>query len=101
MNEKILCAAIWFDDGKTHAHQPVNIETGVVLCGYRHSCIFSQTMMLVRERKEFGMEERAQGFLTDQNRFVDRYEAAIIATEAKQLKAPLTKVEKLHSEDLY
>ena len=28
--EYILCAAIWFDDGVVHAHQPKNIDIGIV-----------------------------------------------------------------------
>ena len=38
--ERILCAAIWYNDGKKHVHQPINIETGFVICGRRHhNCI--------------------------------------------------------------
>lgn len=99
MNEYILCAAIWFDDGIEHPHQPKNIPTGLVLCGHRHHCIFPQTQMLVSERKkEANINRETQGFLTNANRFVDRIEAGEIAFKAKQTdKHCLT----LFSEDLY
>lgn len=38
----IMCAAIHYDDGKQHTHQPYNIESGLVDCGWRHACIFPQ-----------------------------------------------------------
>lgn len=96
--EYILCAAIHFDDGKKYEHQPANIETGLVLCGWRHGCIFPQIGGLVRERKELGIYEKEQGFLTSDNRFVDRAEAAKIAIERGQTKAPN---DYLFSEDIY
>ena len=100
--EKILCAAIWFDDGKEYNHQPINIETGLVLCGYRHSCIFPQIGGLVAERVKLGIHERDQGFLTNYNRFVDREEGLKISLEANQVLngKPMNK-NRLHSEDLY
>lgn len=99
--ERILCAAIHFVDNKVRAHMPVNIEIGLVLCGHRHCSIFPQTGRTVAERKEMGVTKEIQGFLTSKNRFVTREEAAIIATEQKQLIPPIQKVAKLYSEDLY
>jgi hypothetical protein len=96
--EYILCAAIWFDDGKEYKLQPTNIKTGLVLCGWRHGCIFPQIGGLVRERQELGIFEKEQGFLTSNNRFVDRTEAAKIAIECKQVQK---ETEYLFSEDLY
>lgn len=98
MKEYILCAAIWFDDGKLYYYQPKNIETGLVLCGYRHGNIFQQIGGLVGERQKLGIYEKEQGFLTSKNRFVDREEAAIVAFEAKQIQK---KTITLYSEDLY
>lgn len=98
MQERILVAATWFNDGKNHIYQPVNIETGIVLCGFRHHCIFPQIGGLFRERKEAGMIQEVQGFLTNLNRFVDRFEGGQIAFAAKQIDAPNSR---LHSEDLY
>lgn len=96
--EYILCAAIWFDDGKEYAFQPKNITTGLVFCGFRHGCIFQQIGGTVGYRKELGIYEKEQGFLTNRNRFVDREEAAKIALQANQIAEPLTM---LFSEDLY
>lgn len=94
--ERILCAAIWFDDGKEYPHQPTT--TGIVLCGLRHCNIFPQIGGLVRERQELGIHEKQQGFLTSWGRFVDRLEGAEIAFSANQIKE---KIKKLHSENLY
>lgn len=98
MTEQILCAAIWFDDGKKYDLQPYNIESGLVLCGWRHGCIFPQIGGLVRERQELGIYEKEQGFLTNENRFVSREMAAKIAFIAGQI---LEEKERLFSEDLY
>ena len=98
MSEYILCAAIWFDDGKKYAHQPKNIETGLVFCGWRHGCIFAQIGGSVKERQELGIYEKEQGFLTNENRFVDRKEAGKIAFRALQTKELH---DTLFSEDLY
>ena len=100
--EYVLCAAIWFDDGKKHPHQPKNVETGLVLCGWRHHCIFPQMGGLLGEittkaaRVEKGIKE-TQGFLTSHNRFVDRNEAGIGAFHGFQID----KIKQLFSEDLY
>jgi hypothetical protein len=98
MVEYILCAAIWFDDGKKYDLQPSNIETGLVLCGWRHGCIFPQIGGLVKDRQELGIYEKEQGFLTNKNRFVSRQEGAKIAFAAGQIKEEIVR---LFSEDLY
>lgn len=100
MKEYILCAAIWFADKSNvlYAHQPNNIEYGFVMCGHRHSSIFSQFGMLVKQRQEAGIYEIEQGFLTNTNKFVTREEAAQIAFDAGQTDVWLSK---LFSEDLY
>ncbi len=85
-HEYILCAAIHFDDGKKHAHQPFNIESGIVYCGWRHGCIFAQLGGTVKERQDFGIFEKEQGFLTNRNRFVGRVEAGKIALACGQIK---------------
>lgn len=92
-DEYILCAAIYFDDGKAHQFMPHNIATGVVFCGYRHNNAFG--VMFATIGKKMPVK---QGFLTSNNRFVDRREAAAIAKNAKQIIE--IKVS-LHSEDLY
>lgn len=96
--EYILCAAIWFDDSNLYLFQPRNITTGLVLCGHRHGVIFQQIGGLVGERKNLGIYEKEQGFLTNLNRFVDREEGAKIAYAAGQI-AEVSDM--LFSEDLY
>lgn len=97
-SEYILCAAIWFDDGKEYMFQPTNVKSGLVLCGHRHAVIFQQIGGLVEQRQKIGIYEKEQGFLTNKNRFVDREEAADIALKANQITK---KPDRLFSEDLY
>ena len=104
--EYILCAAIWFEDGKEYHYQPNNIKSGLVLCGHRHGYIFAQIGGLVKERQELGIYEKEQGFLTSKNRFVGREEAAEIALIQNQFKDDKEKAEVqithyLYSENLY
>ena len=100
--EKILCSAIWFDDGKHYVHSPVNIKTGMVLCGHRHHNIFAQFQVMGEAGKEMSRHEKEQGFLTNLNRFVDREEGWIIAENANQITDRIVAGKgKLYSENLY
>ena len=90
--ERIVCAAIYWDDGIEHKHQPKNIETGWVVCGHRHHNCFPILTALGRKGTVI------QGFLTDFGNFVDRKTAAKLAFESGQMD---TDVELLFSEDLY
>lgn len=95
--ERVLCAAIWVDDGLPHPYQPMS--RGVVLCGYRHHQIFQQAALL---RGVDRHTEKVQGFLTDQGRFVDRFEAFRLAEAAGQLEGRKVQTKgTLFSEDLY
>jgi len=99
--EKIICSAIYFDDGVEHPHQPKNIETGFVICGRRHHNCFATAFIMDPERKYIKLKD-IQGFLTDTDRFVDRYEGQIIALESNQvLDIEKLRGKKLYSEDLY
>ncbi len=102
MKEYILCSAIWFDDGTDPGpHAPKGITSGLVLCGWRHHSIFSQIYHLlgnVGDRRKLDIEEREQGFITNQNRFVTREEAAEIAYQSGQIKE---KKDSLYSEDVW
>lgn len=92
--DKILCAAIHFDDGKEdHPHPPKNITSGFVVCGYRHCNCFAIASLI----PDIDMRGE-QGFLTKRGNFVDRREGGKIAYEAGQIKSP---TEILFSEDLY
>ena len=95
----IICAAIWFRDGNKYRHQPRNVDSGLVVCGRRHHNCFLTAFELNGGKKIEGLNERAvQGFLTSDDRFVDRKEGGQIAFDAGQT-AKLT--ECLFSEDLY
>lgn len=95
MKEYLLCAAIHYDDGIEHVHQPKNVKTGIVVCGRRHHNIIASVFDL-SGRKTFS--ENEQGFVTSHDRFVTREQGAFIAYEAGQIKEPK---KTLYSEDLY
>jgi hypothetical protein len=104
--EYIVCAAIWFDDGKIHPHQPINIDIGIVHMGHRHCNCFASIGGLVKDRLEMGIHEKEQGFLTSYNRFVTREEAAEIALSQDQFasdeeREEVKKSKYLYSENIY
>ena len=99
-DERILCAAIWWNDKKKHPHQPRNIEYGWVVCGLRHHNIFPILTQMGRDStNQLQNDEQAtQGFLTIGGDFVNRERAAKIAYQAGQT---LHETSLLFSEDLY
>lgn len=96
--EYILCSAIYFDDNKEYIHMPKNIETGFVICGRRHHNCLAILGQVLQPHKEYKYLEEVQGFLTSENRFVDRQEAGKIAFEAGQTDSLITT---LFSEDIF
>ena len=102
--EYILCAAIWFNDNKSHQHQPKNIGPGFVICGRRHHNCYLTAALLYKSVDELSEQYNevkktaVQGFLTSKDRFVERAEAAHIAFEQKQID---TQPKILFSEHLY
>lgn len=101
-SEFIVCAAVWYKDLPTQEHlSPININKGIVLCGWRHGSIIQQLKTLSKLRTitfaEDGVGEHVQGFLTSKNRFVDRVEGRKIFTE----NGNTSEFEQLYSEDLY
>ena len=99
--EYILCSAIHYRDGKEHPSQPVNIETGYVICGLRHHNIIN-TLGHVFDKYTDGDTDDEQGFLTNLGRFVNRVEGLEIAVNAGQVvKGKEVTKGRLHSEDLY
>jgi len=88
MIEYIVCAAIHYDDGEKYAHQPKNIEQGIVICGKgHHNCIATLAGLKGRDNYDRGkLVPKSQGFLTSFDRFVSRKEGYIIALNAKQIK---------------
>ena len=96
--EKIICAAIYLNDKKVHDLQPTNIKIGFVVCGHRHGNCYATMEIIFGDLDKYKSEYETQGFITSNNRFVDRKEAAEIAFQAGQI----TKEAKcLISEDLY
>ncbi len=93
--ERILCAAIWFDDKIEYPHQPKNIDQGRVFSGWRHSSIYPQLRVYVLG------SEITEGFLSSQNRFLTRIEAGKTALSTGQIKELKYSDEDLYSEDLY
>ena len=109
-NEKIICAAIHFDDGKEYFHQPKNTPTGITICGMRHHNCFATIALIVEayggtiekgKKRAFPGFKETQGFLTSENRFVDRKEALSIALLENQVLDKTKLGDMLHSEDLY
>jgi hypothetical protein len=99
MGEYILCAAIWFNDGNKHEHQPNNIKSGYVVCGRRHhNCFTTVAIITSKNLKEMNYGKCIQGFLTSKNMFLNREEAGKLAFETKQINKP---TDCLFSEDLY
>lgn len=97
--ETILCSAIWYDDGQIYPHQKTyGIETGFVLCGYRHNNIIGAFPTNDKFRKDGNGYKTTQGFLASSGRFVDREKAAMIAYNAGQVER---RDGRLYSEDLY
>lgn len=93
IKEKILCAAIWFNDGNYYPHQPVNIDSGFIVTGLRHCNCYSTLSSIGRTLGIEGIAKNAferidrdnQGFLTSSNRYVDRKEGFKIAKENNQI----------------
>lgn len=85
----IVCAAI------------KDSRNGNVIGGVRHNYILNTIKDL---NIQIPKENRIQGFLTDDNRFVDRYEAYIIALSCGQLSSTTRNNKysnELFSEDIY
>ena len=96
--EYVICAAIWFNDGKKHIHKPKNIEIGFVVSGRRHhNCYYIASVCLAEKYSE-AKGTCVQGFLTSKDNFLDRKEAGKLAFEQKQIPEPTNC---LFSEDLY
>lgn len=109
IKEFIICAANYYDDGEVRDHSPDNIGRGFITCGRRHhNCIetFAQIVGFPYSVKALElMKTERQGFLTSDNRWVDRKEAYEIAFHNNQIVGPNkgcpTNDIGLTSEDLY
>ena len=72
--ERVVAAAIKF--------QQQDFAYPTVMCGRRHADIFEQMFSL---GIKYDKQSHVQGFWTNQDRFVDRYEAFEIAFNAGQI----------------
>ena len=106
--EKIICSAIHYEDGIKRPHLPKNIDTGIVVAGWRHANSIQQLKVMFYDEYEENskhnkkrievIRNQTQGFLTSTGRFVDRDYGAEIARNAEQVHSGVTE---LYSEDLY
>lgn len=96
--EKILCAAIWYKNVPTALHQPINVDKGIVVSGYRHGSIIA-AMGSFNIKTHASPELCEQGFLTDKNRFLNRKEARELVIQTGQCVPEFNN--ELYSEDLY
>ena len=108
MEEKILCAAVWYKeleckypDMSKEVYLPKNLDVGVVFAGHRHGqCIYTKCAITGLRDAESG--ENEQGFLTSKNRFVSREEGLQIALKQNQvIDLKEIRGDRLFSEDLY
>jgi len=98
--ETIICSAIWYKELPTPVYRPTNVDKGIVFCGHRHPhCLYQMVAMTGKRQCEVG--EEIQGFLTNTNRFVDRYEGAKIALACGQITKLNYSKDMMYSEDLY
>ena len=93
----IICAAIWFKDENIHVHQPRNIISGLVVAGRRHHNCYL-TAFALKDQEFIEKLDNVQGFITSDDRFLDRKEAGKLALEVGQIEKV---TECLFSEDIY
>jgi hypothetical protein len=77
LNERIICPAIWIDDGVKYENQPENVKTGYVVFGIHIVDIFFR-MSSRRIGKPFNLKtlklnEVHEGYYTNFNRFVKEW----------------------------
>ena len=89
---KIVAAAIQYT--------PIGSEYPNIVCGKRHCDCFE---WMFKHRVNYDKETCVQGFLTNTNQFVDRYDAMDIALDWGQIKRSDEYIEgkPLYSEDLW
>lgn len=96
--ERIICAAIYYDDGKNRSNLPHNIKSGIVAAGWRHHNCYTILWSLYPERDY--IDDCIQGFLTSKGYFINREDGMKIAIAAGQVQFDNT-TSKLYSEDIY
>jgi hypothetical protein len=74
-------------------------EYPVIVCGKRHCDCFE---WMYNHQIKYDKKTHQQGFLTDQNQFINRYEAMCVAMNNGQIPYDLNKEGKeLYSEDIF
>lgn len=96
--EYILCAAIWHKDFSSTTGLPINLKTGLVICGRRHADCIHTYWKFTGLSTDSSAE---QGFMTSRDRFVNRKEGYEIAESAGQIMDGRGDGRTLFSEDLY
>ena len=105
--EYIICAAIHFKNEIVYKEQPINVKSGIVIAGRRHSDCCLTIINLIGDdflsKYNHANKKAVDGFITSTNRFVDRYEAYKIAKEQNQVlyEESNSKNKILVSENLY
>lgn len=87
----IMCSAIFI--------RPPGERYPVIIGGFRHANCYEKAMQL-GIRDAFGFNTTVEGFINDQNHFLDRYAAKEEAEACGQLKKP-TNDKRLFSEDIW
>jgi hypothetical protein len=76
-NERIICPAIWVDDGETYENQPENIKTGYVVFGIHIVDIFfrmtSRGIGKPVNIKDLKVNKVHEGYYTNLKRFVKEW----------------------------
>jgi hypothetical protein len=104
--EYILCSAVWYKELELKFNfssnvLPVNCDKGLVFCGFRHvHCIRTMSSITGKRSVTAEVGHYVQGFLTSENRFVDRKEGLQIAKNSKQI-IHKNFLNQLFSEDLW
>lgn len=110
MKERIVCSAIWYMEhpialtdkylNVKHTVLAKNLDRGIMFCGLRHvNCMHIMILTTGKRSVEIDCGKYVQGFLTSDNRFVNRREAArIFVKGGGELKYSS---KELFSEDLY
>lgn len=68
--EYIVCSAVWYPWQKTMERLPVNLKSGVVVCGIRHNDCYASVFALTGYQTGSDNKEYIDGFLTNYRRFV-------------------------------
>jgi len=98
--ERILCSAIYIDDGIVYSDPrvlPSNKKSGMVVCGQRHHNCYGILYQFMQDKVNILKSE--EGFLTSKGNFLTRSEAKELAFKIGQITK--TSSTTLTSEDLW